>query len=304
MKRIIISFSLMLGAFQLLAQQDPMYGQYIFNNAIINPAQAGVQELNQVGILARRQWLGMDGAPTTNTIFVNTRLPKNLGLAGGIYSDKIGPVKDLTFQLDFASHVQINDDWTFSGGVRAMASNLSVNLSSLQTNQGGDPNFSSNFRTGTYMNLGLGVLMYSEKFFVGASMPRLFAKEVSDGNTVLTRYQDHFYLYSGANLKVNEDFEFKPSILFKKVSSAPLQLDVNLVFNYKDVFDFGPMVRSRDALGFLAGYKITPQLYLGYMYEYPINDMHLATKQTHEISLRMLWQSEQKKRIKSPRYFL
>ena len=101
MKRIII-FSLLLGSLQLYAQQDPMYGQYIFNNAIINPAQAGVQELNQVGILSRRQWLGMDGAPTTNTVFVNARLPKNLGIAGGIYNDRIGPVRDLTLQADLA----------------------------------------------------------------------------------------------------------------------------------------------------------------------------------------------------------
>ncbi len=64
------------------------------------------------------------------------------------------------------------------------------------------------------------------------------------------------------------------------------------------------MFRAKDAIGFLAGYKITSQLYVGYMYEYPINDMKLATKQTHELSLRMLWQSNQKKRIKSPRYFL
>ena len=303
MKRLII-FSLLLGSFQLYAQQDPMYGQYMFNNAIINPAQAGVKELNQVGILSRRQWLGMDGAPTTNTIFVNARLPKNLGIAGGIYNDKIGPVKDLTFQADVASHVQINEDWTFSGGIRLMASNLSVNLSALQTNQIGDPNFATNFRTGTYLNAGAGVLFYSDKIFVGASMPRLFAREISDGKTTITRYQDHFYLYGGTNLKVNEDFTFTPSLLFKKVANAPIQYDINLVVDYKDVLDFGPMFRAKDAIGFLAGYKITSQIYVGYMYEYPINDMKLATKQTHELSLRMLWQSNQKKRIKSPRYFL
>jgi type IX secretion system PorP/SprF family membrane protein len=303
MKRLII-FSLLLGSLQLYAQQDPMYGQYIFNNAIINPAQAGVQELNQVGILSRRQWLGIDGAPTTNSIFVNARLPKNLGIAGGIYNDRIGPVRDLTMQADIASHVQINDDWTFSGGLRLMASNLSVNLSALQTTQIGDPNFNNDFRTGTYLNAGLGLLFYSDKFFVGGSVPRLFAREISDGNSTITRYQGHFFLYGGASLKVNEDFTFTPSLLFKRVSNAPIQYDLNLVLDYKDVLDFGPMIRANDAIGFLVGYKINSQIYAGYMYEYPLNDMKLATMQTHELSLRMLWQSSQKKRVKSPRYFL
>ncbi len=304
MKRIIICFTFMLGAFRLLAQQDPMYGQYMFNNAIINPAQAGVQESNQVGILARRQWLGMDGAPSTNSIFINTHLPKNLGFAGGIYSDKIGPVKELTFQADVSAQVQLNDKWTFSGGVRTMLSNINVNLTTLQTNQSGDPNFNTNYTSGNYLNMGAGVLFYSDKFFIGASMPRLFTREISDAGTIISKYQDHFYLYGGANIKANEDFTFTPSILFKSVSDAPLQYDLNFVVNYKDVLDLGPMLRSKDAIGFLVGYKITSMIYAGYMYEYPINDMHLATKQTHELSLRMLWQTRYKKRVKSPRYFL
>ena len=304
MKRILISFSFMLGAIQLFAQQDPMYGQYIFNNAIINPAQAGVQNDNQVGILTRHQWLGMDGAPTTNTIFINTRLPKNLGLAGGIYLDKIGPVRDLTFQGDIASHIQVTEDWTISGGLRVMASNTNINLNALQTSQINDPNFNTNFSSGTYLNLGLGVLASSENLFIGASMPRLFARKITNNNIYIAKYQDHFYLYGGGSVNVNEDIRFSPSLLFKKVANAPIQYDINLVFDYKDILDVGPMFRVNDAIGFLAGYKITSQIYVGYMYEYPLNDLHLATKQTHELSARFLWQSGQKKRVKSPRYFL
>ncbi len=304
MKRILISFSFMLGAIQLFAQQDPMYGQYIFNNAIINPAQAGVQNDNQVGILTRHQWLGMDGAPTTNTIFINTRLPKNLGFAGGIYLDKIGPVRDLTFQGDIASHIQVTEDWTISGGLRVMASNTNINLNALQTSQINDPNFNTNFSSGTYLNLGLGVLASSENLFIGASMPRLFARKITNNNIDIAKYQDHFYLYGGGSVNVNEDIRFSPSLLFKKVANAPIQYDINLVFDYKDILDVGPMFRVNDAIGFLAGYKITSQIYVGYMYEYPLNDLHLATKQTHELSARFLWQSGQKKRVKSPRYFL
>jgi type IX secretion system PorP/SprF family membrane protein len=294
----------MLAFVQLMAQQDPMYGQYIFNNAVINPAQAGATEENQIGVLARRQWLGMDGAPSTNSLFFNTRLPKNLGLAGGLYTDKIGPVKEITFQGDLSTHIQMTDKWTFSGGIRAMVTNLSINLNTLQTNQNGDPNFNNNYTTGGYLNLGAGVLFSSDKFFVGASMPRLFTREVKIGITNFGKYQNHFYLYGGANLIVNEDFNFKPSILFKSVKDAPLQLDLNFIFNYKDILDIGPMIRAKEAIGFLAGYRINPKFYVGYMYEYPINDLNLISFQTHEISLRMLWQTKYKNRVKSPRFFL
>ena len=105
-------------------------------------------------------------------------------------------------------------------------------------------------------------------------------------------------------MKVNEDLTFKPSILFKSVTNAPIQYDLNFIFGYDDVLDVGPMIRSKDAIGFLAGYKITSKIYLGYMFEYPLSDLNILTKQTHELSLRVLWQTKYKKQIKSPRYFL
>jgi type IX secretion system PorP/SprF family membrane protein len=100
-KKIVLILLVMQSIVKLSkAQQDPLYGQYVFNNAIINPAQAGVKENNQLGLLYRNQWAGIDGAPINKSLFLNMRLPKNLGLALGIYSDEIGPIRELTIQSD------------------------------------------------------------------------------------------------------------------------------------------------------------------------------------------------------------
>lgn len=304
MKRIIIFATWMVSCLSLFAQQDPMYGQYIFNNAIINPAQAGLEDLNQVGFLHRRQWLGLDGAPTTNTFFINTRLPKNLGFAGGVYHDKIGPIQNLTFQGDVSAHVQLSDQWSLAGGVRISASSINANLTALQTGQGGDPNFSTNVNTGLNFNAGLGALLYNDQYFIGASMPRLFNQTMKDGSKIISEQQRHLFVYGGATYSVMEDVLFKPSVLVKATSDAPAQFDLNMVFNYRNYLDLGPMVRSKTAVGFLAGFKVTPGLYLGYMYEYPLTAINLISNQTHELSLRVLWKSKYEKRVHSPRYFL
>jgi hypothetical protein len=85
MKKHIIVFVILGTIFcgEAWPQQIPMYGQYIFNNTVINPAQAGARDKNQAGILGRYQWLGIDGAPVTYTGFANFRLPQNMGLAVG-----------------------------------------------------------------------------------------------------------------------------------------------------------------------------------------------------------------------------
>lgn len=304
MKRIIISLSFFLGTFQLFAQQDPTFGQYIFNSSIINPAQAGVQEANQIGVLARRQWVGMEGAPSTNSIYVNTRLQKNLGFAGGIYTDQVGPINTVTLQGDIASHIRLNDKWTMSAGIRLMGSNTKANLTTLPTNQSSDPNFSNNYNSGFNLNLGGGLLVYSERFFVGAAMPRLFSREMKDGNTTVLSIQNHLNIYGGANVKVSEDLMVTPSVLVRTTANAPMALDLNFMFNYKNTIDFGPMLRYNDAFGILVGYKISPNFYAGYMYEYPLSDIQMASKQTHEITLRMSWVSKYKTQVRSPRYFL
>lgn len=304
MKRIFFAIIWMTSCLGLFAQQEPMYGQYIFNNAIINPAQAGLDDLNQVGFLHRRQWLGMEGAPTTTSFFVNSRLPKNLGFAGGVFQDKVGPIQNLTFQGDVSSHVQLNDNWSLSGGLRLMATSINANFTTLQTNQGGDPNFSNNVNTGLNFNAGLGALLYNDQYFFGASLPRIFNQNIRDGGKIVSEQQRHLFFYGGGVFPVYEDVLFKPSMLIKTTSDAPAQFDLNLVFNYRNYLDIGPMLRSKTALGFLAGFKVTPGLYIGYMYEYPLNDINVVANQTHELSLRILWKSKYEKRVHSPRYFL
>lgn len=304
MKKILsiclISFSL-LG--HLKAQQDPMYGQYVFNTAIINPAQAGVQQENQLGLLHRQQWLGIEGAPVTNSMFVNLKLPKNLGLALGVYHDAIGPLSDVSFQGDLATHIRLTEKWNLSGGVRTMMTNVRANLTAIPLWQSYDPNFSQNYNTGFFVNMGAGILLYTDKVFIGASVPKLIAREIGDGRVTITEYQRHFFSYAGMNLGINEDWRVTPSVLFKSAIDAPIQFDLNLMFDYKEVFDIGPIIRAKDAIGFIAGYRISPLFYVGYTYEYPMNDINLVTQQSHEISLRMLWKSANKNRINSPRYF-
>ena len=97
-----------------------------------------------------------------------------------------------------------------------------------------------------------------------------------------------------------------------RYSDAPLQVDINAICGYK-IFNFGPLVRMNfvenngllDAIGFLVGVSfLEERLHFGYLYEYPLSDLQLATVQTHEISLRYRFKSKGGELLLSPRYFL
>lgn len=301
---VVLSLLLLEG---VRGQQLPIYGQYIFNNTVVNPAQAGASNTNQFGLLGRQQWVGIDGAPRTYSAFLNLALPSNLGVALGVYQDNIGGFKDLTIQADIAYHLRISETWRFAVGLRALGSNQEFNLEDPTLIMPGDPNFqpySSNFN----LNVGTGFLFYSPSSFVGISAPKIFHQGYEHQGTELNVSETHFFLYGGHTFNFTEELSFTPSTMFKYSDKAPLQADFNAIFGLSRVIDFGPVVRTDfanglDALGVLLGINFTENWYLGYKYSYPMNDLNHVTKQTHEVGLRFNWGGPTG-RIASPRFFL
>jgi len=307
---------LMLMPLVLYGQQEPMYGQYIFNSSVLNPAQAGADNTSHFGVLARNQWVGIDGAPKTETLYGNFRLPKDLGVSVGLYQDRLGPEVNLHFQTDLAYHAQLSRNIYLAGGIRFNVSHLRVNLAELEHVDPRNPYFHENLSSGLQLNAGIGFLAYNQKTFVGLSLPRAFRNriKITEADVADFRKQEvrHLFLYGGTNLDLaGGEVTFTPSTLIKYGEDSPLQLDLNAVFNFVDVLEAGPLLRSNltgdndwfDAVGFMAGIRLFERWYFGYVYEHPLTSLRHATRQTHEISLRFIWDQKYPTRVRSPRYF-
>lgn len=313
MKKIIATIASLLSLIVCLegyGQQLPMYGQYIFNSTILNPAHAGSNSCNQAGILGRHQWVGIDGAPRTYSAYANFRLPANLGVAGGIYQDNIGKIQDLNIQGDIAYHLQLSRSWRFGVGLRAQVSSTKVDLTNFSFSDPNDPWYGKDFGNKLLFNTGLGLLLYDSRTFIGVSAPKLLRNKFTDNITVGEFAREfHLFAYGGTTLDLSDNLIVTPSVMLKHADSSPLQLDLNFVFGYNEVVDFGGLVRTDlsqglDAVGLLLGINLGGPLYFGYKYEYPMNDLNLVTTQVHEVSLRYRWCTGSRFRTASPRYFL
>ena len=315
MKKIVIISALLclFAHLTVRAQQEPMYGQYIFNNSVLNPAQAGAENRNQWGVLSRFQFIGIDGAPNTNSAYVNLQLPYQMGMAVGIYHDRLGIEEHMQLQTDLAYHARISDRFRLSGGIRLLASTHRFKFRELEHLDPGDPFFAENISSGVLLNAGAGLLISSPGAYFGIAMPRVFKTDmqVYDPGDFLffDEKNRHLFAYAGANIHVSDAVVFSPSTLFKYADDAPVQLDLNLVFGFNELLHFGPLARSNlsdgwmDAVGFLVGLRILENWHFGYIYEYPVNNLSLVTKQTHEISLRYIW-GVRRDRFSSPRFFI
>ena len=86
------------------AQQDAQYTQYMYNTMSVNPAYAGSREVLSIVGLYRTQWVGLEGAPKTQTLGIHSPIGsgEKLGLGLSIVNDEIGPTRETTFDINFS----------------------------------------------------------------------------------------------------------------------------------------------------------------------------------------------------------
>ncbi|RZK45420.1 MAG: type IX secretion system membrane protein PorP/SprF, partial [Pedobacter sp.] len=131
MRTRLVIFALMLMG-SAYAQQDAQYTQYMYNTININPAYAGSRGVMSVFALHRTQWVGLDGAPETNTAAIHTPIENSkIGLGLSFVNDKIGVSVENDISADISYTIKTSEDWKLSFGIKASANLLSINFSEL-----------------------------------------------------------------------------------------------------------------------------------------------------------------------------
>ena len=94
LERVIVLLVLVMSSIAY-SQQDPQYTQYMFNTMSVNPAYVGSKGHSVINLLARTQWVGIDGAPRTQTLSYDTPVGHTgVGLGVNLVNDAIGPATE------------------------------------------------------------------------------------------------------------------------------------------------------------------------------------------------------------------
>ena len=250
-KLTIILFSLY--CFVSYAQQDSQFTQYMYNTININPAYAGTRETFSAFVLHRNQWVGLDGAPVTNTASINTNVGESrLGFGLSFVNDNIGPTQENGISADIAYIIPLNGDYKLSFGIKGTANLYSLDVNKLNVYQANDPEFQS-LNGKLSPNIGTGVYYYSDKFYTGLSIPNFVkTKYYNDNEISINKKSIHYYFIAGYVFDLSESLKFKPAVLSKITDGAPLQVDVNANFMINDKFVLGGSYRLGSAVSALA----------------------------------------------------
>ncbi|WP_194850936.1 PorP/SprF family type IX secretion system membrane protein [Nonlabens antarcticus] len=311
MMKFSISIFLLLVGLSGMAQQDAQYTQYMYNTVAINPAYAGNRGMLSAVALHRSQWVGLDGAPETQSISVHSPIGfSGLGLGISVVNDKIGPSSETYFNGDISYTIETGVESKLSFGLKLGGHVLDVNFNELNIFNPSDGAFQENVDNKISPNVGTGIYFHSDKFYAGLSAPNLLRNEhfEESNNTNSSSYiaaeRIHYYLTAGYVFDINPSLKFKPSTMLKAVSGAPLQVDVTANFLISEKLTLGAAYRLDAAVSGLIGYQVNDQFQVGFAYDRETTELGNTTYQdgSFEVFLRFeLFRSYD--RLLTPRFF-
>jgi type IX secretion system PorP/SprF family membrane protein len=286
MKRKVLLYVLLLTGIVSYAQEDAQFTQYMYNTINVNPAYAGSRGVLSVFALHRTQWVGLDGAPVTNAVSINTPLKgTRLGLGVSIINDKIGPIHENTISTDLSYTIPTSEMVKISFGIKATANLFDLDYSRL--NPVNDDPTLNDYNNKFSPNIGAGVYLHSDKAYVGVSVPNFIETNRYDDNEVAVfKEKVNFYLIAGYIFDFNKYIKFKPALLTKIVKGAPLKVDVSGNFMFNEKFVVGLAYRLGAAVTALAGFQVTEGLYVGYGYDLETTNLSNYSTGSHEVFLR------------------
>ncbi len=273
---------------QTMAQQTPMYSQYMFNMMNINPAYTGSRETPNATVLFRNQWVSFPGAPTSGSVTYDNGVgERNHAFGGQMYHDKIG-IESTTGLQGFYSYMAPFENAVLSMGMSFGVLNYNVDYHKTNPYDLGDPSLQNGVNR-FLPTAGAGALLSGRRWYVGLSAPALLKTKVTTtGQNAFegAGAEGHYFLSAGYVIPVSENVVLKPSTLLKAAAGVPVQMDINMNVWIHDLFGIGASYRTQDALVGMIELKIKEKFRFGYAYDHNLSKLVYYNGGTHELMLR------------------
>ncbi len=285
------------------AQQDPLYSQYMFNMLGINPAYAGSREVLSITGMYRRQWVGIEGAPSTQFLSADVPLAhERVGLGLQLFNDQIGVSGANGAYLSYSYRLRFRKG-VFAMGLQGGVTRFYADYAGVRLGSNGSDQAFVNNMNQYQPNFGAGIYYNTDRFYVGLSSPHILGKGTNYEVAVNyrgDRQVNHWMLSSGMVFQLSPVVALKPSILLRMVAGAPLHLDINANLWFYKTVAVGISIRDNGTIVGLLELQINRQFRFGYAYDYTTNA--LRNSGSHEFMLRYEFGFEKKKMV-SPRFF-
>jgi type IX secretion system PorP/SprF family membrane protein len=287
-KIFILNLLLLVIISNAAAQQKQFFSQYMFNQLTINPAYAGNQKMLSATLIYKKQWVGIKGAPNTQTASIhNGDRKKKIGYGLLISRDEIGVHKDYSIYGSYSYKIKFRKS-SISLGIQGGFNYLSSNYSLLNGDATYDPLLPPNTSVWN-PNVGAGLFYNSKTGYFGFSIPylinnKVLARKDIDARSTGTE-ERYYFITAGKILTVNDNVKFKPSTLIRIQEASPIGFDINGNIIFDERLSVGASYRTGKSLVLMSQFVLSNHFMVGYAYDYAFSALNNYSKGSHEIML-------------------
>lgn len=295
MGKVFIVIIILLPAW-VFGQNTPHASLFQYNQMMINPGYAGMDEGIAVGTLVRNQWMGFDGAPSNQRF--NAHMPFKLfgqqhGVGLTLLNDEIGFETNIAVGVNYAYQRELSEG-KIGIGVGFGFMNQSLSGEFIGIDGSTDALLPTGDDKPIFFDLNAGVYYKSDKLFFGFSLNHLTAPELKyqslkEGAGVYPYYQRAAFLTFGYKYQLsNPLFEIEPSVMIYTTGTSTQFVFDGLLY-YKSKFWGGVGYRLIDAVSILAGAEVMDGLNIGLAYDIPTSQMVYGTAGSFEFIVKYVF---------------
>ncbi|MEX2588853.1 MAG: type IX secretion system membrane protein PorP/SprF, partial [Chitinophagales bacterium] len=264
------------------SQTDPMLNHFMYHSNFYNPAAAGNTDDVFVGVLARQQWTGFDGAPSTQLLNAHAFVPKIKGGVGlTVLNDMLGEERTTTARINYAYRQRLGDDIRLSAGINFGIANYFVKGSELRYQQTGDQSAYNVQEGQVKADVGLGLELYARGFTLGVAVSHL---QKSLENATVFQNPRHYFAYARYDWKLSESWVLSPAVFFRNAGFIS-QADINVNATWNERVVLGAIYRTTDDIAALLGVYVVKPLLLSYSFDFDFGELRTNNSGSHEVSL-------------------
>ena len=312
LRSILSLFVLSLFYGTSVAQQVPMYSQYIMNGFLINPSFAGRDGYTTLTLTTREQWVGLAQAPRTYAASFQTRILKNsyiskatpvrkeivrptkggnVGLGGYLFSDNNGIMRRTGLQAIYSYHIKMGQTGGYPNdlafGLAFTAYQFAINTDGLIYDKN-DP-FLNNYDRSVFIpDFNFGASFTTSKYYAGFAMTNILRGSLmfADTSDIKRRELGHYFLTGGIKFPLSTDWTLEPSAFIKSSDMVfkSIQMDLTARVYYKDDYWAGLSWRTNDAIILLLGLKYD-KFYFAYAVDFTLTDIRKQSFGSHELTI-------------------
>lgn len=261
--------------------------QTVYNATVFNPGFMYFKDGPHIFAGYKTQWVGLQGAPKSVELSANSLIGySDFGVGLNVVQESIGVIDQLDVALNLSYGVELSPGYALRIGLKAAMQRTQINYNDLTFLDTSDPYWDLGQLKKINPNIGLGAVLTMNSAYIGVSVMDLIPNKVHQNKVLpVLKRSPVIYIHGGYDFYISPSLDLLATGLLKIRKPHTFGFEVNGIARFKQRIDLGLSYNNKSSVGFLAAYKVSPTLLLGYSYSMSSNNLHTYNAGSHQLFL-------------------